>query len=92
MLRLSGYYLSFLFGHYHRQLLFRRPCASWEFHVFAQFLEANGRTISCSVQCSSVYSVPSNPLQVQENYWISKYLLQHIYIYIHTHTHTDAYA
>jgi hypothetical protein len=34
MLRLSGYYLGFLFRHYHSQISFQRPAVSWEFHAF----------------------------------------------------------
>jgi len=44
MLRLSGYYLGFLFRHYHSQISSQRPAVSWEFCAFARFLQANGRT------------------------------------------------
>jgi hypothetical protein len=44
MLQLSGYYLGFLFRHYHSQISFQGPAVSWEFHVFARFLQENGRT------------------------------------------------
>jgi hypothetical protein len=43
MIRLSDYYLGFLFRHYHSQILFQRPAVSWEFRAFARFLQANGR-------------------------------------------------
>jgi len=45
MLRLSGYYLGFLFRHYHSQISFQRPAVGWEFRAFVRFLQANGRTV-----------------------------------------------
>jgi len=44
MVQLSGYYLDFLFRHYHSQISLQKPAVSWEFRAFTQFLQANGRT------------------------------------------------
>ena len=57
MLRLSGYYLGFLFRHYHSQISFQKPAVSSEFRAFAGFLQANGRAaFHVSLNVCSLFS------------------------------------